>query len=117
MKNDEIALRESLSTLLQNPDIPPCAAYLGFGLEFMYPVAAKGIELETLLNSLKVGDGMVKHVLKQMNLNPQLKVIYEAVIENAVEIDGWEGTGERYRYTERAVQIKLNASQAGKPSF
>ena len=114
MKDDEIALRESLSILLQNADVLPCGGHLRFGLEFMYPVAAEGTKLENLINSLKGGDAMAKPVLEQLNLNPPLKVIYEAVIENADEIDDWEVTGERYRYTERAVQIMLNDPQIGK---
>ena len=35
MKDDEIASRKSLSTLIQNPDVLPGAGYIGFGLEFM----------------------------------------------------------------------------------
>ena len=47
MKDDEIASRKSLSTLIQNPDVLPGAGYIGFGLEFMQPVAAGGTKLET----------------------------------------------------------------------
>lgn len=46
---------------------------------------------------------MVKHVLEQLNLNSQLKVLYAAIIDNTDEIDGWEATGERYRSTDWAV--------------
>ena len=68
----------------------------------MYPVPAEGTKLENLINSLNGGDAIV---LEQPNLNPQLKAIHEAVIEKADEIDDWE---ERYRNTERAVQIMLD---------
>ena len=68
----------------------------------MYPVPAEGTKLENLINSLNGGDPIV---LEQPNLNPQLKAIHEAVIEKADEIDDWE---ERYRNTERAVQIMLD---------
>ena len=86
MKDNKIALRV-LAHLLQNYDVLSGGSYLGFGLEFVYPVAAEGTKLENLINSLNGGDAII---LEQLNLNPQLKVIYKAVIEKADEIDDWE---------------------------
>ncbi|EDR10243.1 uncharacterized protein LACBIDRAFT_325147 [Laccaria bicolor S238N-H82] len=75
MKEDELALRTSLSALLDHRDLLPDGGYLGFGLEFMYPVARGTIR--GLINSLKGSDAMIKLVLEQLNLKPQVKIIYE----------------------------------------
>jgi hypothetical protein len=75
MKEDELALRASLSTLLDHRDLLPDGGYLGFGLEFMYPVARGSIR--GLINSLKGSDAMIKLVLDQLDLQPQVKIIYE----------------------------------------
>lgn len=75
MKEDELALRTSLSALLNHRDLLPDGGYLGFGLEFMYPVARGTIQ--GLINSLKGSDAMIKLVLSQLNFQPQVKIIYE----------------------------------------
>ena len=75
MKEDELALRTSLSALLEHRDLLPDGGYLGFGLEFMYPVARGTIR--GLINSLKGSDAMIKLVLDQLDLQPQVKIIYE----------------------------------------
>jgi len=75
MKEDELALRTSLSTLLDHHNLLPDGGYLGFGLEFMYPVARGSIR--GLINSLKGSDAMIKLVLEQLDLQPQVKIIYK----------------------------------------
>ena len=74
MKEDELALHTSLSTLLDHRDFLPDSRYLGFSLEFMYPVARGSIK--RLINSLKGSDAMIKLVLDQLDLQPQVKIIY-----------------------------------------
>lgn len=77
-KEDEVAIRTSLSSLLRNPDVLPDGGYLGFGLSYMYPIGPRGNKLQNLLNCLKGGDAIIKSVLDQLDLNPELKVIYDA---------------------------------------
>jgi len=73
-KEDETALYESLSSLLKNPDVFPDGGYLGFGLDFMYPIVAGGTKLKDLINSLKGNDAMIKRVLELLSLDPKLTV-------------------------------------------
>ncbi|EDR00473.1 uncharacterized protein LACBIDRAFT_313386 [Laccaria bicolor S238N-H82] len=75
MKEDELLLRTSLSALLNHRNLLPSGGYLGFGLESIYPVARGSIR--GLINSLKGNDALLKLVLSQLNLNPQIKIIYE----------------------------------------
>jgi hypothetical protein len=86
-KEDETALRDSLSSLLRNPDVLPNGGYLGFGLEFMYPIVAGVTKLKDLINSLKGSDAMIKRVLEQLGLDPKLTVIYESVKEGYEKIE------------------------------
>lgn len=105
IKEDEAALRESLSSLLQNPDVLPRGGYLGFGLDFMYPTAAE-TKLKDLINSLKGSDAMIKRVLEQLSLNPKLTVIYKASEKGyeTVEEDG----RTKYRRTITITHVMLD---------
>jgi hypothetical protein len=92
--------------LLQNPDILPNGGYLGFGLEFMYPMAAGVTKLKDLINSLKGSDAMIKRVLEQLGLDPKLTVIYEAVTEGYEEVE--EDGHTKYRPTKTTNQVMLD---------
>ena len=119
LRANEMALRTSLSSLLQNRNLLPEGGYLGFGLEFQYPLAHGGTKLDNLINSLKGGDAMIKRVLDQLDLDPQLKVIYDGTMYGLEEIPGEEGEDQAqdshkdkdrptHRYTNEVVQIMLD---------
>ncbi|EDQ99408.1 uncharacterized protein LACBIDRAFT_295984 [Laccaria bicolor S238N-H82] len=79
-KEDEMALRASLTALCENPDVLPDGGYLGFGLEFMYPIASGRPCFESIREVLKGNDGLIERVLYQLGLRPQLKIIYEVEV-------------------------------------
>ena len=114
LRANEMAPRTSLSSLLQNRNLLPEGGYLGFGLEFQYSLAHGGTKLDNLINSLKGGDAMIKRVLNQLDLDPQLKVIYDGTMYGLEEMPG-EGEDSRkdkdrptHRYTNEVVQIMLD---------
>ena len=105
---DDTALREALSSLLKNPDVLPNGGYLGFGLDFMYPIARGVTKLNDLINSLKGSDAMIKRVLEQLSLDPKLTVIYEAVTEGYEEVEGDGHTISKYRRTMTTTPVMLD---------
>ena len=80
MKEDEMALRAALTALCENPDVLPDGGYLGFGLEFMYPIASGEPCFKKIMEFLKGSDGLIERVLYQLGLRPRLKVIYEVEV-------------------------------------
>ena len=96
-KEDEMALRASLTALCENPDVLPDGGYLGFGLEFMYPIASGGPCFKKIMEFLKGSDGLIERVLYQLGLRPRLRVIYEVEVIN-------EKAG---RYVRTPTQVML----------
>lgn len=114
LRANEMALRTSLSSLLRDRNLLPEGGYLGFGLEFQYPLAHGGTKLDDLINSLKGGDAMIKRVLDHLDLDPQLKVIYDGTMygleENPGENQDSQDNKNRpsHRYSSEVVQIMLD---------
>ena len=69
----EIALKDSLSTLLLDDEFLPDGGRLGFGLSFQYPI--KG-DLGSVNGCLKGSDAVIKRVCTDLALNASLKIMY-----------------------------------------
>jgi len=74
---EEAKLRQTLSALLENLDFLPDGGYLGFGLRYQYPIKAEASDLGSLAGALKGSDAVIKRVADELNMNAQLKLVYE----------------------------------------
>ena len=77
INKEELTLRNSLSTLTENTKFLPDGGYLGFGLHYMYPTLfnCELYRLSEAMNSLTGREAMIKCVLDQLGLCPELKII------------------------------------------
>lgn len=74
---EEAKLRQKLSTLIENLDFLPNGGYLGFGLWYQYPIKSESSDLGSLVGALKGSDAVIKRVADELNMNAQLKLVYE----------------------------------------
>ena len=87
---EEAKLRQILSALIDNLDFLPDGGYLGFGLRYQYPIKTESSDLGTLVGALKGSDAVIKRVADELNMNAQLKLVYEE--EN--EEEDWGGDSD-----------------------
>ena len=87
---EEANLRQILSTLIGNLDFLPDGGYLGFGLRYQYPIKTESSDLGSLVGALKGSDAVIKRVADELNMNAQLKLIYE----NEDEEEDWDGDSD-----------------------
>jgi hypothetical protein len=75
-----LALKNTLEGLLGDPAFLPDGGWLGFGLEYHYPLptAAKNIKLDAVSNNLKGSDAEIMQVAKQLGLDASLWSLVEA---------------------------------------
>ena len=69
-------LQDTLQRLLKSPEFLPEGATLGFGLAHLYPVA-EDTDLEEMEDYLKGEDAHVYQVCQELQLQPELKIIYD----------------------------------------
>lgn len=74
---EEAKLRQKLSALIENLDFLPDGGYLGFGLRYQYPIKSESSDLGSLVGALKGSDAIIKRVADELNMNAQLKLVYE----------------------------------------
>ncbi|KAH8824968.1 hypothetical protein DL96DRAFT_1817579 [Flagelloscypha sp. PMI_526] len=70
-------LKENLQTLLNDPAFLPQGGIFGFGLNFAYPVSV-GMEFQSLLESLKGSDAVVKLACTELGLPVSLRSLVES---------------------------------------
>jgi hypothetical protein len=85
---EEAKLRQTLSALVENLDFLPDGGYLGFGLRYQYPIKAKSSDLGSLVGALKGSDAVIKRVADELNMNAQLKLVYDDEDEDEEYWDG-----------------------------
>ncbi|KIK04087.1 hypothetical protein K443DRAFT_121150 [Laccaria amethystina LaAM-08-1] len=85
---EEAKLRQTLAALLENLDFLPDGGYLGFGLRYQYPIKAESSDLGSLVGALKGSDAVIKRVADELNMNAQLKLVYD---DDEEEEDWGEG--------------------------
>ena len=61
--------KTELSTLLINPEFLPNGGYLGFGLEYAYPLSTSGRDLNDLKGCLKGVDADIMNVFQELGLD------------------------------------------------
>ena len=84
---EEAKLRQTLSALIENLDFLPDGGYLGFGLRYQYPIKTESSDLGSLVGALKGSDAVIKRVADELNMNAQLKLVYESEDEE----EDWNG--------------------------
>ena len=105
---EEAKLRQTLSALIQNLDFLPDGGYLGFGLRYQYPIKTESSDLGSLVGTLKGSDAVIKRVADELNMNAQLKLVYEdedeedwggdSDDEEEEDVDGEQEEGSRTRW-------------------
>ena len=88
---EEANLRQTLSPLIENLDFLPDGGYLGFGLRYQYPIKTESSHLGSFVGALKGGDAVIKRVADELNMNAQLKLVYE---EEEEEEEDWGGDSD-----------------------
>ncbi|KAF8337269.1 hypothetical protein F5887DRAFT_984695 [Amanita rubescens] len=75
-----LAFKNLLQGLLDDPTFLPDGGWLGFGLEYHYPLptATKHIKLDKISNNLKGSDAEIMQVAEQLGLNASLWCLVES---------------------------------------
>ncbi|KAG5644907.1 hypothetical protein DXG03_007459 [Asterophora parasitica] len=68
-------LENALSVALSNPNFLPQGGYLGFGLDFKYPISQSQRISGTAV--LKGSDAAIERACRRLSLNPSLYVVYK----------------------------------------
>ncbi|KAF8636132.1 hypothetical protein AX17_003764 [Amanita inopinata Kibby_2008] len=69
---DALALKTAFQGLLDDPEFLPNGGYLGFGLEYEYPLPAAYKPLSDLEDCLKGSDAKTMHIIKELSLDVSL---------------------------------------------
>jgi hypothetical protein len=91
----EVALKTTLSDLLDDSAFLSKGGYIGFGLRHEYPLKTGPYgDLRAMLNYLKGSDAVVKKVCEALSLKCSLEVIYqgeesEVMVDHVVEFEGY----------------------------
>ncbi|KAG5651453.1 hypothetical protein H0H81_008589 [Sphagnurus paluster] len=81
---DDRFFLEALKVALDDPSFLPKGGYLGFGLNFKYPVSKVQRGRSTVSHILKGSDAMILRVLQRLSLTPSLNAIYRACDNNVL---------------------------------
>ena len=105
----EVALKTTLSELLDDSAFLHNGGYIGFGLRHEYPLktGSRG-NLRAMLNYLKGSDAVVKKVCEALSLKCSLKVIYkggkrQVMVDHLVELDGYGEIEDRIDHVLRQL--------------
>lgn len=72
----EVAFKETLSRLLQNPEFFPKGAFLGFGLHHQYPLKRDEKSLAGIASVVKGSDSWILRSCNELSLKSSFKVVY-----------------------------------------